>query len=366
MAKIDDVAKLANVSKGTVSNVFSQKRPTSKEVKERVLRVSEQLNYVPNHIARSLVTKKTMAIGLTIPHGNFFFSAFHTQFINGVILEASYYGYRVLLDMIPLQKVQTPFLSSYPIDGAVVMRPTTNDERIHLMDSENIPFVTVGRVMNPTVLNAYSVDNDNKEVSYHICKYLIEKGHRNIMFLNANELMTVSIDRKEGFIKAMEDYHLPVEEHMIHHKPDLSSNVYMDYGYEETMVTLGELKKGVTAIIADDDRTAFSALNAMKDLNLKVPQDVSVFVICGDLSMMIQSNPSLTSMDLQPSELGAQSVRLLMKQLGVLAADVQRNVIIQSKIIERNSCSTLREAGEHDRPRYPSFHGAGHSDSIAH
>ncbi|SDM81662.1 transcriptional regulator, LacI family [Paenibacillus sp. yr247] len=341
MAKIDDVAKLANVSKGTVSNVFSQKRPTSNEVKERVMSVSRQLNYVPNHIARSLVTKRTMAIGLTIPHGSFFFSAFHTQFINGIILEASYYGYRVLLDMIPLQKVQTPFLSSYPIDGAVVMSPTKDDERINLMHSEQIPFVTVGRVMNSNVTNAYNVDNDNHTIIYRICKYLIDKGHQNLMFLNANELMTVSIDRKAGFIKAMEDHHLVVEEHMIHHKPDLSSSEYMDYGYEETINILGKQMKNVTAIIADDDRTAFCVLNAIKDLNLRVPEDVSIFVICGDLSMMVQSNPSLTSMDLQPSELGAQSVKLLMNQLGVLQGDFPGNVIIESKIIERNSCSTI-------------------------
>jgi DNA-binding LacI/PurR family transcriptional regulator len=341
MAKIDDVAKLAKVSKGTVSNVFSQKRPTSNDVKERVMRVSKQLNYVPNHIARSLVTKKTMAIGLTIPHGSFFFSAFHTQFINGVILEAAYYGYRVLLDMIPLQKVKTPFLSSYPIDGAVVMRPTTDDERINLMHAEQIPFVTVGKVMNSNIDGAYSVDNDNEQIIYSICKYLIDMGHQNLMFLNANELMTVSIDRKAGFMKAMKDYQLVVEEHMIHHKPDLDSSEYMNYGYEETINILGKQKKNVTAIIADDDRTAFSVLNAIKDLNLRVPEDVSLFVICGDLSMMVQSNPSLTSMDLQPSELGVQSVRLLMHQIGVLQGDFPGNVIIESKIIERSSCSTI-------------------------
>jgi DNA-binding LacI/PurR family transcriptional regulator len=341
MAKIDDVARLAKVSKGTVSNVFSQKRPTSKEVTERVMNVSRKLNYVPNHIARSLVTKKTMTIGLTIPHGNFFFSAFHTQFINGVILEASYYGYRVLLDMIPLQKVKTPFLSSYPIDGAVVMSPTTDDERINLMHLQQIPFVTVGKVMNANIDHAASVDNDNLMIIYSICKYLLDKGHRNIMFLNANELMTVSIDRTTGFIKAMKDHQIEVEEHMIHHKPALLSNEYMDYGYQETIHILGKLKKKVTAIIADDDRTAFSVMNAIKDLELRVPEDVSLFVICGDLSMMVQSNPSLTSMDLQPSELGIQAVRLLMHKLDVVKGDFPEKMIIESKIIERNSCSSI-------------------------
>ncbi|MFD0678693.1 MULTISPECIES: LacI family DNA-binding transcriptional regulator [unclassified Paenibacillus] len=341
MAKIDDVARLAKVSKGTVSNVFSQKRPTSKEVTDRVMKVSRQLNYVPNHIARSLVTKKTMAIGLTIPHGNFFFSAFHNQFINGVILEASYYGYRVLLDMIPVQKVKTPFLSSYPIDGAIVMSPATDDERINLMHHGQIPFVTVGRVMNSNVNHTSSVDSDNLMIIYSICKYLIDKGHRNIMFLNANELMTVSIDRKAGFIKAMEDYHIELEEHMIHHKPAILSSEYMDYGYEETIRTLGKLEKKVTAIIADDDRTAFSVMNAIKDLELRVPEDVSLFVICGDLSMMYQSNPSLTSMDLQPSELGVQAVKMLMHKLDVLPGYFPENILVESKIIERDSCSSI-------------------------
>ncbi|SFL11653.1 transcriptional regulator, LacI family [Paenibacillus sp. 1_12] len=341
MAKIDDVARLAKVSKGTVSNVFSQKRPTSKEVTERVMSVSRKLNYVPNHIARSLVTKKTMAIGLTIPHGSFFFNAFHTQFINAVILEASYYGYRVLLDMIPLQKVKTPFLSSYPIDGAVVMSPTTDDERINLMHLGQIPFVTVGKVMNADIDHAASVDNDNLKIITSICNYLIHKGHRNMMFLNAHEDMTVSIERTAGFIKTMNDHQIEVETHMIHHKPAILSNEYMDYGYAETIRILGKLQKKVTAIIADDDRTAFSVLNALKDLDLRVPEDISLFVICGDLTMMVQSNPSLTSMDLQPAELGIQSVRLLMHKLDVLKGDFPENTIIESKIIERNSCSSI-------------------------
>lgn len=347
MAKIDDVARLARVSKGTVSNVFSQKRPTSNEVRERVMSVSRQLNYVPNHTARSLVTKKTMAIGLTIPHGSFFFSAFHTQFINGVILEAAYYGYRVLLDIIPVHEVKTPFLTSYPIDGAVVMRPTANDERINHMHMGQIPFVTVGHVMNENIEHSISVDNDNVQMMFNICEYLIGKGHKDIMFLNANEHMTVSIDRKASFIHAMKEHGLEVEEHMIHHKPELNSSEYMNYGYEETIDILGKQKKKVTAIIADDDRTAFSVLNAIKDLNLSVPGDVSLFVVCGDHSMMVQSNPSLTSMDLQPSELGAQSVRLLMHQLGVLQGEYVETIIVEGKIIERNSVSTIEHDDKH-------------------
>ncbi|RXZ82900.1 LacI family transcriptional regulator [Paenibacillaceae bacterium] len=342
MAKIDDVARLAGVSKGTVSNVFSQKRPTSKKVTERVLRVSRELNYVPNHIARSLVTKKTMAIGLTIPHGNFFFSVFHTQFINGVILEASSYGYRVLLDMIPAEEVKTPSLASYPIDGAIVLGPTEEDERIDSLYQHQIPFVTVGKIINQAIGDASTVNNDNSQIIRDICDYLISRGHRNMMFLNAAQRMTVSIEREEAFIQTLRDHRIDLQEHMIHYKPPIHSTEYMNYGYDETVHVIRDLGQPVTAIIADDDRTAFSVMNAIKDMGLSVPEDISLFVICGDLSIMQQASPAMTGMDLQPSELGVQSVKLLMRKLN--DPGYSDNWIVNSKIIERSSCASVEAA----------------------
>lgn len=341
MAKIDDVARLAGVSKGTVSNVFSQKRRTSKRVTEKVLSASRELNYVPNHIARSLVTKRTMAIGLTIPHGNFFFSVFHTQFINGVVLEASHYGYRVLLDMIPAEEIKTPSLASYPIDGAIVLGPTVEDERIELLHQNQIPFVTVGKTYNEKLTDAITVNNDNRQIIHDICGYLTDRGHRNILFLNASERMTVAIERREAFVEILANMGIDVKDHMIHYKPEISSDKYMNYGYDETVRVLRDLGEPVTAIIADDDRTAFSALNAVKDLGLSVPENVSIFVICGDLSIMHQATPSLTAMDLQPSELGVQSVRLLMHKMGIIEGQYPTQMIINSKIIERDSCSSI-------------------------
>ncbi|TCM99666.1 LacI family transcriptional regulator [Paenibacillus sp. BK033] len=341
MAKIDDVARLAGVSKGTVSNVFSQKRPTSREVTERVLKASKELNYVPNHIARSLVTKKTMAIGLTIPHGNFFFSAFHNQFINGVVLEASRFGYRVLLDMLPVLEVKTPSLASYPIDGAIVLGPTEEDERIRLLHLTGIPFVTVGKISNSQVKDAPTVNNDNAKILHDICDYLIAKGHRDLMFLNATEGTTVSMERRTAFVEALAKHRIAVRDSMHHYKPRIQSEHYLLYGYTETVRVIGENK--VTAIIADDDRSAFNAMNAIKDLGLRIPEDISLFVICGDLSMMHQTMPPLTGMDLQPSELGAQSVKLLMNKLGSNQGDGQDHIIIASKLVEGASCSSIRE-----------------------
>ncbi|TLS50698.1 LacI family transcriptional regulator [Paenibacillus antri] len=343
MSKIDEVAKLARVSKGTVSNVFSQKRPTSKEVTERVLRASRELNYVPNQIARSLVTKRTMAIGLTIPHGRFFFSAFHTQFINSVVLEAARYGYRVLLDMIPAQDIATPFLASYPIDGAVVMDPREADDRIELMQREGIPFVTIGRVQ--ATAPTPTVDNDNRKIVRDICDYLFALGHGRIAFLNAGVSTTVAADRRESFLEAMAGRGVRIEPWMMFHKPELSDERYSNYGYEETKRVIEDSGGRATALIADDDRTAFGCLHALKELGLDVPNDISVFVICGDDSMLTRSTPALTSMDLRPADLGARAVTTLLRMLGIVDGDVDERCIVDSGIVERSSCAAAPNQG---------------------
>ena len=128
---------------------------------------------------------------------------------------------------------------------------------------------------------------------------------------------------------------------MVRYKPPIDSEDYLSYGYDETISAIRSIERRVTAIIADDDRTAFNAMNAIKDLRLVIPRDISLFVICGDLSMMNRASPPLTGMDLQPSELGANAVRLLMQRIGAADGDMPDNLIIGSNIIERDSCATL-------------------------
>lgn len=118
MSKIDDVAKLAKVSKGTVSNVYSGKRPTSEDVRRRVFKAARELKYFPNHIARSLVTKETMIIGLKIPFAqDKLMGGLHTKLVNGVIAQAALSNYRVLIDTIPPKGLEVKHLSTDPMDG---------------------------------------------------------------------------------------------------------------------------------------------------------------------------------------------------------------------------------------------------------
>ncbi len=338
MATIDDVARLANVSKGTVSNVFSRKRPISKEVRDRVLKAAKKLNYTPNHIARSLATKKTMTIGLKIPYyKNLSLSSFHTNLISGVILEAAKENYRVLIDTIVQDDLGLPYLTRDPIDGVIILDPQEDDERISLLHELETPFVVIGKPKNKDIVEDIPyVDNNNEEIAYEVCKSLINKGHTRILFLNAPEKMTVSQDRKRGFIRALQENGLPARDQDNYCKPDRLQDP-AEFGYQLTLRIFSDEACDYTAVIADTDRVALGILRALKELDKRVPEDVSLVAMSDDLVFSQEIEPQLTTVDLSASTLGSQAVKLLFENMENKNRRVIHRIIIPAKIKERQS-----------------------------
>ena len=330
MPKVDDVARLANVSKGTVSNVFSGKRPTSDEVKQRVLEAARTLKYTPNHIARSLVTKQTMIIGLKMPYSkNLALGSLHTNIINGVVTEAAVKNYRVLIDTIPPMEKTRSYIFTDPIDGVIVLGPEVKDERIKALSQSNIPFVVIGI---PFGVNDVSyVDNDNEEMTYELVNLLASRGHKKILFLNAIEKKTVARVRGNGFIKGLEGNNLAYgEKDMVYNR-----FIYEDpklYGCDATLEAFGQCPD-YTAIIADTDRVALGVLKALKDMGKQVRKEVSVIALSDDYMLSQESDTPLTTVNLFPEQLGKEAVRLLMEKIQNKDANINRRIIIPAKVI---------------------------------
>lgn len=343
MTKIDDVAKLANVSKGTVSNVFSQKRPISKQVKERVLNAAKELNYTPNHIARSLVTKKTMTIGLNIPYTkNLFLSNFHTNLINGVITEASLLNYRILIDTLSQEDIELPYISSIPMDGVVILDPKIEDPRIDLLSQLGVPFVVIGKPFNSRLKRKIAyVDNNNEEMAYEVTQLLINKGHERILYLNAPTTMTVSHERKRGFLKALSDNKIDSIKSTNYYKDNTKEDP-SKYGYDITKRFFSDVTCQFTAIIADTDKVALGALSALKSLNKSVPKDVSLIALSDDLVLSHQTEPPLTTVDLRSSRLGSEAVKLLFNQMDLIDDSISQRTIVDAQINQRGSCVNIQ------------------------
>lgn len=336
MATIDDVAKMAGVSKGTVSSVFSKKRPISREVTERVLEAAQELGYFPNHLARSLAIKRTMSIGLKIPlpqDGTM--TAFDTQMINGVIKECSKQGYRVVLDTLPEQEDPT-LHSQDPVDGVILLNPRKHDSRIARYRKMGTPLVLVGRP-DPYDDSMSYVDNNNREIAYQVGDYLLRGGHQSVLFLNASSDMTVSFDRKQGLSEAFRKHGLPFREELVmYYSHELHANG-TEYGCRSIRNTFGKWK--YTAVITDTDRVALGVLRAARELAIQVPEQLSVIALSNDAILAQDIQPKLTSVELSADKLGTEAADLLIRK--IRDSRVHKQVIVQAQLVVRESCSVF-------------------------
>ena len=339
MSKIDDVARLAGVSKGTVSNVYSGIRPTSEQTRTRVLEAAKTLKYIPNHIARCLVTKKTMVIGLKMPYGrNLNLSSLHTSIIGGMVKEAALKNYKVLIDIMPESEQNIDSITTEFVDGVVVLGPEKKDKRIRSLMDANIPLVTIGSYPKEEVM---SVDTENEKMAYEVTTYLIGLNHKKILFLNAPEGKTVSEQRGKGFNKAISEFKLDksmcLEVYNEYEFQDPSK-----YGYKKALEYLKEKNNfKFTAVIADTDLVAIGVLKAFNENEINVPEKVSIIALSDDSSLAYGITPSLTSVDLYPEFLGSEAVRLLINKIESQENIMSLNVIAPYKIKERKSCKKI-------------------------
>ncbi len=338
MATIDDVARMSGVSKGTVSSVFSKKRPISNEVTERVLAAAKTLNYKPNYWARSLANKSTRIIGLNIQADKFKFSQFHLSLLNGVLSVCSEHGYRLLVNTLsPSYLGQVEHMVTDPVDGEILLDPEIDDQRIAERLTSGLPVVLVGRPTSEYENRISYVDNDNVSMTEQITRYLLALGHLNFLFLNAPKHRTVAVDRALGFLNAVQKAELPQSSHLIAYKPDTVDSS-LNFGYETTLEALRS-NQDITAIIADTDTMALGAYKAAESLGIDIPRQLSVFAFSDDSVFSPEFAPPLTGVRLHAERLGREAASMLIEQITEDVKTVKRT-IVPTEMVIRSSCST--------------------------
>lgn len=340
MATIDDVAKAAGVSKSTVSNVFSKKRPISKEVADRVLETARELNYKPNYWARSLANKETRIIGLSMEGEKVKFGTFHMMLVNGVLEECFNRGYRLLINTLPKHfsdKLENQ--SSDPVDGEILLDPMVQDPRIEERLEGSVPIVVIGRPPASYESCVSYVDNDNIGAAYRVTEHLIGLNHRHILFLNAPKYRTVAKDREQGFRNACEAGGLTVDPKQLVYKEE-GTESSVEYGYKMTKRMLAS-SPDVTAIIADTDKVALGVYQAAGELGISIPADLSVFAFSVEPGFGMEFQPPLSIVRLNGELLGSEAAKLLLEQCTSKSAMIKRTTI-PSELYHRDSCGPAR------------------------
>lgn len=341
MATIRDVARRAGVSVATVSYVINGTRYVSPELKERVQRAIEELNYYPHGIARSLKTRKTHTLGLIVSDiSNPFFSTL----ARGAEDEAAHHGYSLILanaDENPSkERLYIDVLTQKKVDGLVIAPSTKGAENIQQLQRRKISFVFVDRKLEG--VEADAVLSENVQGAYQAVRHLLELGHRRIAIVLGLKGALTSEERFQGYKLALSEFRVPVDPALV-----AWGHFRMQGGFEAASQLL-ELDRPPTAIFSTNNLMTIGVMKALKERGLRCPEDVSI-VGFDELEWGDAFEPALTVVIQSPYKLGRQAVRLLLQRLQDYARP-WREVRIPTRLEVRESTAPPR-TGERERRR---------------
>lgn len=331
MPTIYDVAKRAGVSAMTVSRVINGRRDVRPETKEKVLKAIEELGYVPNSLARSFVLQKTKTIGLVITDIT---NPFFTTLARGVEDTAMKNQFSVIFcntDEDPEKElIYLELLARKRIDGVILASASGKKTPLKSLLIKNIPIVLVDRNVEG-LEDVDIVKGDSVYGSYILTKHLIELGHKKIGIIVGNKNISTAKDRVEGYKRALIEAGIDIDERLIRF-----SKYSKEGGYDSTKELLS-LEDRPTAIFGGNNFIAIGAMIAIRELGLKVPEDVAL-VSFDDIESLSQIYPFLTVVTQPAYSMGVIATELLIRRIeGRDKIDEKREVILKPELIIRES-----------------------------
>ena len=334
---LEGIAKLAGVSRSTVSRVINNQPNVREPVRERVWQVIHETGYQPHAAARSLVTRSTHIVGVIIPEAvtTLFTDPFFPRLLCGITQTCNSEGYHLLLSLFngPAgpEEMYRRVIGGGHLDGVVVASTRFEDPLIGRLLDDDVPFVMVGRYPGERVRY---VDVDNVAAARIAVDHLARLGHRRIGMITGPLNMCSGADRLEGYRQAMEAHRLPVDDSLIFEGDFTDAS--------GTAAARRLLSAQVTAIFAASDIMALGALKVIREAGLQVPKDVAL-VGFDDMPIAAALQPALTTVRQPVEQLGAMAADLL---LGLLDCPPDgrpppQELILPTKLIVRESCGAL-------------------------
>lgn len=330
---IKEVAKMAGVSPSTVSRVISDSPRISDETKKQVREAMEKLKYHPNAIARSLVSRATNTVGIVMPQSveRAFLNPFFPQALSGISAAAHEQDYCILLSTGNTEEEQLEsirnIVMSGRVDGVIIMYSSVDNLVLEEVKRLATPVIIIGKPLDSK--ETMYVDNDNVEAAFKVTERLIKNGHKKIAFFGGSFKFIVSLDRLDGYTRALKEYGVELEKkYIVEVEEILKENSY------KRMKELLKLEDKPTAVVTTDDVLAFGVMDAIKETELKMPEDIEVMSF-NNVPYDEFYSPSLTSVDIDAYSLGFESARLIIESMrGIAETD---KVIVPTRIIDRES-----------------------------
>lgn len=336
MVNIRDIAKAANVSVSTVSKALNGYIDVNKETRKKIMKIAVDMDYLPNIMASALITKKTNTIGIFF--GDKINSGFDHPFFNDLINSikdvAGQEGYDILIFANRKKETNSYKTICYErgVDGVILILTgeKRTDRNIYEL-SESIPAVHIDSFIYKKNLVNF-VESDNETAAMEATEHLVKLGHKKILKIAGDRVANATYERIRGYKKALKKYGLPVEEQFIK---------YGEFSKAKAKEITHEFFKGerdVTAIFASSDMMAFGAIEALKDMDIRVPEDIAV-VGFDDITIARLYKPALTTVHQQGYKMGEEAAKMLISIIrGERNHRAPENIRIPARLVVRESC----------------------------
>jgi LacI family transcriptional regulator len=336
---INAIARMAKVSKGTVSRVINNERGVGDKTRERILKLIKDVNYKPSAIARSLVSLRTNNIGIVVPSdfGSGISTAFWPRILSSITQAAAVYNMCVVVTTFNIaeeEDVEASYkrlISEHRVDGLITFADILGKRRTAELIVGKYPFVSIGRDEG---IRHFVIDVDNREGARVMTEHLIGLGCRNIFFLGGSKTLPSVRARIAGFRDAVAK------------NPGVRGKSlevpYTNHETQKMIVNLLRENPDIDALFIGAGNFVMDGLIACKHLQLSIPEDIA-FASFDELEFFNYKNlltSPITSISQPIEELGREAVQMLHQ---VLQGDtkIDRVIVLPTALNIRESCGEL-------------------------
>jgi LacI family transcriptional regulator len=326
--RMADVARFAGVSVSTVSNVINNRAIVRPELAAKVRQAMDAIQFSPNRAARGLRTGQTEIIGMLIPDVT---NPFYAQVLRGTEDYLNERGYELMVcnsNRRPdLEQRHLSALHAQRVDGMILV-PSNSYAAREILRRSLPPLVFVDCLPFDSKANAVVIDNT--AAAYQATRYLIGLGHKRIALIAGELTYTSMLERVDGYRNAMREAG--------HAEYTVQGNTDVGGGYNSTK-ELFKLNEPPTAIFALNNRMTLGAIQALRDLNIHCPNDVSLITF-DDPEWANVISPTLTAINQPSYQIGQSAARLLLTFISSQHDQPAR----ETQVIELKSNFLIRES----------------------
>ncbi|WP_222192689.1 LacI family DNA-binding transcriptional regulator [Modestobacter italicus] len=308
---LDEVAVLAGVSRATVSRVVNDSPKVSPEARQAVLSAVAELRYVPNRMARSLVTRRTDTVALVLnePNTQVFSDPFFASIVRGVSATLADTDLNLVLltaqDEREQQKIGR-YARQGHVDGVILMSVHSDDPLPDILEEAGIPLVLCGRPFDDRAV-AF-VDADNRGGAQEAAAHLAAAGRRRIATITGPLDMIAGVDRLAGYQAGLQAAGLEVCSDLV------AEGDFTEVGGARAMAELLDRAPDLDAVFVASDPMAVGALRALREAGRRVPEDVAV-VGFDDAAIAERCDPPLTTIAQPLTDMTPLLTELLLRQI---------------------------------------------------